>query len=581
MAVSVVIEQSPASESVEKRRSSVLDSISNGIEDDYLECKREWILNRSDLTSQIKFIKIIAGMANLLRSREAYFVVGADIANKKFQDVANLTDFDPAKVDDLLRKFLNPQPAIQIHELDNGTGGRFVLFVIAPSQRRPITISKASNSDSTSIREGEVWIKSGTITRLATRSELDQMYEERMEAETETRARQRFSHFRDELDFPTATKQSDRPINKSLIFGPREVLRTFLTNAFAEKKYSHISVLTEMMRDILLMEKAVRQRGASQNQWKSGEVQSQEDKELSLYLTNEIEPALVGLTEIGLMCIKHRAEIEILAEVLSVAQEYFDLISSLGQHRSDVPPQSVIHPWRSLAQVYATVRTIAVYAISRERFSYLGAAHNLSVHVYRENANPSERKKMLLFFPIELYTPQPELANGVIEFSWHSWISVRFSNYFYDHENFVRAALFHEVLLELNSFSGLGYSNMSLPMTKIVVKDSSSWVYYPEFKHYQVTAVGKAVLKVIKLIQTNSAFLPDVVAEPILHNAQLIRSNFTQVTDRFIYSIQAGARLGSVPTHWHFDNWFGSQTELTDSARRGYEEEKSLENRSN
>ena len=208
-------------------------------------------------------------------------MIGADTASRTFQNVSNLADFDPAKIDDLFRKFLHPQPAIQIHELDNGSNGRFILFVIAPSQKRPITISKSTNVDSTAIRVGEMWVKSGTITRLASRGEVDQMYEERMELEAETRARQRFSHFRDELDLATTSRRSDHPINKSLIFGPREALRTFLANALAEQKYAHISILIEMIRDILVTERASKHRGLGGFQWKDQEAKNEYSPRIS------------------------------------------------------------------------------------------------------------------------------------------------------------------------------------------------------------------------------------------------------------------------------------------------------------
>ena len=564
------ISESSLPEPLSRHRQIVLDLVKNGIEDDTLEGKTQWRIGRDDLVGQIKTIKIIAGMANLSRSSEGYFVIGADIANKTFQNVENLTEFDPAKIDDLLGKFLDPKPLVQVYEFDNSFGGRFVVIVISPSQRKPITVRKNSDKDGTSIREGEIWIKSGTITRLASRRQIEEMYEEKVEAEAETRARQRFTHFRDEFAIAPNYEQSpNRAPDMNLILSPRSTLRSFIADSLAKQDHRRLFMLLELLRDVLVLEWVTLHR-TSKTEYVSIEG-TESQGTLNDFSSNRFTPALIALTEFCLMCVKHQGEVTWLDPAIDILKEHFDFLSKLREEglgrQLDAGGQ---HNWSTLAQVYASLRCIAVYAVSRARFKFLRPVHSVSVDTFDERGTFSGVPKLLIFFPLHAESKNDDFLGGRIEFVWKTWALPYFPEYFSAQKGFIEAALSHELLIELNSFLALGYADMSRPLNAIRVDNEFSWTYYPEFHRYRSAEIGDFFLKLPALL---SGPEPDILpAQRLVPEIRTLKIARDKVLNRFAYTIKRDADHPRSRASWHtFD------AVVSKAAISGQEEERKLE----
>src|SRR5712672_2561288 len=85
-----------------------------GIEHPACELKRSVTLSKDDLTDRLDFVKLILGLANSHSGTECLIVVGADQKDKKFFEVANAADFDPAKLSPILAKYLAPEPVYEV-----------------------------------------------------------------------------------------------------------------------------------------------------------------------------------------------------------------------------------------------------------------------------------------------------------------------------------------------------------------------------------------------------------------------------------------------------------------------------------
>jgi hypothetical protein len=73
-----------------------------GIEHPACELKRSVTLSKVDLTDRLDFVKLVQGLANSHVDTECLIVIGADQKEKRFFEVANALDFDPAKLSSIL-----------------------------------------------------------------------------------------------------------------------------------------------------------------------------------------------------------------------------------------------------------------------------------------------------------------------------------------------------------------------------------------------------------------------------------------------------------------------------------------------
>src|SRR5579863_8247383 len=113
--------------------------VTRGIEHPNCELKRSATISRGSLPDRLDLVKLIQGLANAHLAEERFIVVGADQKERKFYDVVNAAEFDPAKLSQVISKYLDPQPRIEVFNNVRAEGGQsYVLIVLSPDQPCPI-----------------------------------------------------------------------------------------------------------------------------------------------------------------------------------------------------------------------------------------------------------------------------------------------------------------------------------------------------------------------------------------------------------------------------------------------------------
>jgi tetratricopeptide (TPR) repeat protein len=168
----------PLSQRVQRYRREVQALVRQGIEHPQYELKREISIGRDKLGQRLEFVKQVQGMANSHLCEERFLVIGADQKKRDFVPVSNVAEFDPARVSELLNKYLQPPPSLEVfNSLQNDEGCPFVLIVLSSVQPRPIAVkTEGAYEGKVQLREGDVWIKTDTRLHLATPDDLAQMY---------------------------------------------------------------------------------------------------------------------------------------------------------------------------------------------------------------------------------------------------------------------------------------------------------------------------------------------------------------------------------------------------------------------
>jgi hypothetical protein len=116
MAERAEAERSPVTlaERFDSYRSSIEQNVARGIEHPTFELKRSATISRDSLPDRLDFIKLIQGLANADIEEERFIVIGADQKERRFYDVGNAGEFDPANLSRILSKYLDPQPSIEV-----------------------------------------------------------------------------------------------------------------------------------------------------------------------------------------------------------------------------------------------------------------------------------------------------------------------------------------------------------------------------------------------------------------------------------------------------------------------------------
>lgn len=169
------------SERVEEYRREVQRLVQQGIEHPKYEFKRECSIAKENLRARLDFVKLVQGLANADSRGEHFIVIGADQRAREFFPVSNLRDFDPAKVSEVLGKYLDPIPHIEVfNALQTDNGYPFVLVVLAATQPRPVS-AKADvfdNDGKPLVHEGDIWIKRDTKLHRARSEDWQKILEE-------------------------------------------------------------------------------------------------------------------------------------------------------------------------------------------------------------------------------------------------------------------------------------------------------------------------------------------------------------------------------------------------------------------
>jgi len=463
---------------VDRYKAEVEGIVARGIEHPNCELKRLATPSGGTLADRAEFIKLVQGLANADLDEERLIVVGADQRQRRFFDVDNARDFDPATLSKIFEKYLDPAPRFEaFNSLTTETGERYILIVLGPEQPRPVVVVTEATSDGrTYLRAGDIWVKKDTGLRMATRADLEAMYEKRIDQEAETRARSRFKHIQEEFG-PALIRQIDVPQpHRGLLVGPKKDLRSFAELTISNRDTGRLNVMAEMARERLIEEwdsHEVSDVGVAESpsKWWDG---------IQEFYRDAFIPSLDALVELGLQTIKYGGPSEWVRLVFDVLVDAIEKSRNFHRLRGlPVVEHGSLSFGRPAFLAYLGVRALATYAVKRNRFSYLREILPRFIRQFTvENRSPELIS--LLFWPFAIGGLQDTVAGGRNREFWNEHIQSAWGFYFGTPDGFLAAAAQLEFILEFNSYVFTSLRDPQIGRIKQQMPDRS-FEYVPDF----------------------------------------------------------------------------------------------------
>lgn len=440
----------PLSERINKVLAEIKTVFQQGVEHPKFEFKRSASPTREDLDDRLDFIKFLQGVANCDLNEERYIVIGADPKDGQFYSVTNADDFDGARIFPVLIKYLEPLPKIEIfNNLKTEEGQVIVVIIINAEQSQPIMVKTEGKKEGgkTKLQVGDIWVKSGTGLKLASRADIDQMYRKRMEDEAESRARQRFKHFNDISGQPPAGKANTAMPVRELLVGPPEDFRRFAEELIATNDRIRYQILLELAREPLV------QAWNRNIEVSANSIQSDAPDPNNQFFRDEFLPATQAIVTLALLLVKFDVHPEWFPSLIDVLVEGFEESRRHNRGGSvySVRRSDTLQWWRPGFEIYVCLHAIAIYIVLRKRAKYLptilqGFVTPLDLDNYPAPKSP------ILFWPFNVSPiAEPELQRGRAPYYWNHRIS-SWSSYFGGYEKYLSASCQLEFILEFNSW---------------------------------------------------------------------------------------------------------------------------------
>ena len=515
-------------EQFERYRSVAEGLVLRGMENESCELKRARSIGKSDPAGRLEFVKRAQAIAKSHAKTERFIIIGADQQNKCFCDVENAEYFDTADLAKTFSKYMEPAPRfVSYNNMIASTGERFVLIVFEAVQPRPIMMHTEGTSSKPHFRPGDIWIRDKTDTRPATKTDLDQMYEPRIDQEASRRARLAFDHLRDQLG-PSVLSQAvlATPVPELLI-GGRARLQRFAEAKIARNQRTRFTMLLEMARETLI-EKWV----TLMNDKESGAADSDEEEALLTFYNDEYRPTLESTVDLGNDLIKYDGKCAWFASVSSLLIEAFVTTAGFvhhwyrGQRTENALP---IH--QPAFDVYIGIRVLATYAVARQRYRFLQAILPRLVQPLS-----SQRKSPVLqpiaFWPFERGVDLPEAAiSGRNPMLWANGVQSSWGELFRSEEHFLTAAAQLELLLEFDSHA-LMQHNIPLVRDFARAHGERLYVYAPDFWNQSLSPAAPMAEYLFASLMDDPGAMAKLAVEP-----RLARELFTGMTadQRLLY----------------------------------------------
>jgi hypothetical protein len=196
---------------------------------------------------------------------------------------------------------------------------------------------------------------------------------------------------------------------------------------------------------------------------------------------NEFIPALDSTVDLGLKVIKYDASLEWAGFTVNVLLESFEACRRMEQLsprliavRTEAVPFA-----RPAYDVYVGVRTIATYAVMRERFRFLKEVLPKYVRCFTMDST-SQVYVPLLFWPFSGVPGLPDMRQGRNETLWNEHIHKAWGQYFGTLEKFLAAAFQLEFILEFNSYI---FEGVQIPEVEKLRQTfgNKDFIYLPDF----------------------------------------------------------------------------------------------------
>ncbi len=291
--------------------------------------------------------------------------------------MANAVDFDAARISPIIAKYLDPVPNLEIfNNLQTDEGQALIVLIFSAVQSRPIIVKTEGQKVDGKVRlqVGDIWIKKGTALQRASRSDIDLMYRQRMEEEAEDRARKRFKHFNDisPQSQNIASSPTRMPV-RELLVGPPAEFRRFVEELMAGNDRARFLMLIELVRESVVegwLSCDIAQPGFPQdiNEYAA---------KLNDFFRDEFLTSIQSLVSLSHLIIKNDFQPEWLQSAIDILLEAFEESRSLQRLKSSYLAQTagMLQWWRPSFEIYVALKSIAIYAVMRNRprfLSYFG-----------------------------------------------------------------------------------------------------------------------------------------------------------------------------------------------------------------
>ncbi len=356
----------------------------------------------------------------------------------------------------IIVKYLDPAPQLEVFNNIRADGGEsYVLIVLGPNQPRPVVaITEGKSDKKIHFGVGNIWIKKDTSLQLATRADLDQMYEayikQRVDEEAETRARRRFEHFREQFGSSLVLPPAAVSVPSSdLIVGDRGRLTKFAENTISKGNSTNFTMFIEMARERLI------EKWSPLKSVGTVDIEKWNSKRAEVY-QDEFIPALDSVVDLGLQIVKYDASSEWFAIVVNQLGEAFEVCRGVDLQLANVVVQTGKALTPSFARpaydVYVAIRALATYAVMRERFRFLKEVITRYVRFMTPD-RWSQVSVPVLFWPFSGIAGFPDMRQGGRNQSfWDAHVHGAWGQFFGSEDKFLSAASQLEFILEFNSY---------------------------------------------------------------------------------------------------------------------------------
>jgi hypothetical protein len=274
-----------------------------------------------------------------------------------------------------------------------------------------------------------------------------------MEEEAEDRARKRFRHFNDisPQSQVVAHPPTLMPV-RELLVGPPAEFRRFVEELMAANDKARFLMLIELVRESIVdgwLSRDIATPGFPQNinEYAVG---------LNEFFRDEFLTSVQSLVLLCLLIIKNDFHPEWLQAAIDVLLDAFEESRNLQRLKSPHLAQmtGVLQLWRPSFEIYVALKSIAIYAVMRNRPRFLTYLLQRMVVPITIDNRPQLRKPVL-YWPLapEMFSNN-ELLQGRATFLWNERISASWGEAFGNFDRFLTASCQLELLLEFDSHLG-------------------------------------------------------------------------------------------------------------------------------
>jgi hypothetical protein len=377
------------------------------------ELKIEWPQNTP--YHKAEFIKDVQSIANseIPEGKEKYVIVGASEVEKKIVG-CNVSEYEEAKIKQLLGSYLDPAPEIELLKYKTPEGADYVVFRFPHQSKRPFVVKKSilGEKQKEFLAEGSIWVKPGsdgtgsTGKRLVNSGwELREMID--VELRVNEEVEQRLQRLIPEIRIAEQSRIRGTTLNVNSIISSTDLeFSNYIAQLVASDLAPEFNVLLEKLRDAAII---------GWTNLVETETAITEDIIRTLKQDSFL-PAMNRITLLGLLLVKFSCPLSWFNYFVEMVLEIYDLSNKLSQGQNYlVPSRGYVknieeHNSSSVPALETLISSfvIAGYAVcNRKRIEYARAFFPRIVKSVAGRGEKSQ-KTFFLFWKISISGGYPD-----------------------------------------------------------------------------------------------------------------------------------------------------------------------------